>query len=93
MRPDGRNQTAAWPPVGVSAQGLQQNAAISLGDRPRANFFALRGEVADKRAYTQAGAFVIRTPNGAARSSRRGTGRMQPLDENFSNSHYEADRV
>jgi len=35
-RPDGRNQTAACPPVGVSAQGLQQNAAVSFGDRPRA---------------------------------------------------------
>jgi len=35
-RPDGRNQTAAWPPVGVSAQGLQQNAFISFGDRPLA---------------------------------------------------------
>jgi len=43
-RPDGRNQTAFaqvpeafGPPVGVSAQGLQQNAFISFGDRPRAS--------------------------------------------------------
>jgi len=34
-RPYGRNQTAACPPVGVSAQGLQQNAFISFGHRPR----------------------------------------------------------
>jgi len=33
-RPDGCNQTAACLPVGVSAQGLQQNAAVSFGDRP-----------------------------------------------------------